>query len=84
MKRLIGIVCALVIPLALSTQMIGNKKYVIEFKSGKRVCCDSFALKQYDYTIDVIDYECGYTRIRTYKMLAVKNLLPANDSTCRE
>jgi hypothetical protein len=83
MKRLIGLACLIMIPFALSTQMIGSKRYVVEFKGGKRICCDSFALKEYNYTIDVIDYECGYTRIRTYKMLAIKNLLPA-DSTCRE
>lgn len=81
MKRLI-IVFALIAPMVLSTQMRMQKKYVIEFYNGKKMYCDSFYLHNNAYLIDIIDQEKGYIKKRTYKSILVKNLLPANDSTC--
>jgi len=79
MKKLI-ILIALILPFALSTQIQNRKKYIVEFRSSKRIYCDSFYLHTDAYLIDVIDYKEGYLKITTYKSIVVKNLFAVSDT----
>lgn len=81
----------LLIPFALSTQMVNNKRFIVELyldeprnpHRTKKLYCDNFILykdKKETPWIKVINYESGYFCVDSFRAIRVKNLFPANDS----